>query len=134
MRYSFEVGDFESHSVTVELSPFGREVYRVDGEVVLKGWYFGVRGRRMLSVGRDEVHAVEFVYDAVPSWKELVAPGGWKAEVYVDGELYVEDLTREWRRRVRMLDHIANVVLLAFVGFALAGGVALLIWWWLWLA
>ena len=129
MQFSFEIGESEKHTISVELSAFGRESYRVDGEVVLQGWYFGLRGRRTFSVGERERHVIEFVYDALPSWKELFVPGGWRAEVYVDGELHIEDLTSKWRRRVRGIDHAFNLILLGIVLFALAGGAAYLIRW-----
>jgi len=98
--------------VEIFLSMWGTEVYTVDGVEVLRLKSMALRATRRFEVGDPEKHLVEVKVDAFPSWKVFIAPS-WIAEVYVDGELVVDELYPEMRRRFARIHRVLNYVLIA---------------------
>jgi len=102
---TFEVGDEERHTVSASINTWtGREVYAVDGQTKLvtrKRW-----GTRRIVVGERERHEVAF----------RVSMFCW-VRVYVDGELFEDDLFPSARRA---LQAAGGVMLLAGLVAALA--------------
>ena len=107
MKGSFRVG--EQYEVEFYWSPFGLEIYSVNGEEVLRKQSLSTRGSRKFVVGEgDKKHDVEIRMDVVPTLKSWISPGDWVAQAYVDGKLVVDDLTPKTRRTVRLVDKIMN--------------------------
>lgn len=109
---AFEVGESERHLVEIFLSLWGTEVYTVDDVEVLRLTSMSMRAVREFEVGESEKHSVEVKVDMLPSWKSFISPY-WIAEVYVDGELVVDELFPRIRRRLEMMSRIFNFVLVA---------------------
>jgi hypothetical protein len=125
MHASFEVGTEERHLVEIDWSMGGAESYRVDGIEVLSVQSKALRGTRQFAVGDREPHQVTIVVDMLPSWKTLFWNGGFKDQVFVDGELHVRELFPEQHRSNERLFRglhvlMGVVVVLAFLhGFLL---------------
>ena len=115
MKWSFEVGNEEKHAIEMECSLLGKETYCVDGKEVLTLRSAAMRAERKFSVGENEKHEVAIVVDMMPSWKSWLFPTDWKAQVFVDGELYIDDLTPETRKAAKTVDSAMNWVLLICV-------------------
>ncbi len=106
---SFTVGP-EQRLVEVFCSYWsGLEVYTVDGIEVLRTKNYQIRGVREFNVGQ---HKVVIKLDAWPSWRILLRPWEWIAEAYIDDELVVEDVTAEFRAKVRSVMVSLRYVLL----------------------
>lgn len=123
MKNSFEV---EGHIIRFDWSLFGLERYWVDEEQVLKKWSFSLKGTRTLIIGEGHnQHTVLFKVDMFPSVKRWLVLD-WIAEVYVDGELMIEDVTPRTRRTLkfwtRLLDSITVAVILLIVFMLLIFG------------
>jgi len=110
---SFTVGP-EQRLVEVFWSYWsGLEVYAVDGIEVLRTKNYQVRGVREFNVGQ---HKVVIKVDIWPSWRILLRPWQWIAEAYIDDELVVEDVTAEFREKVRsLMGSLRNVLLGLFL-------------------
>ncbi len=115
MKRTFEVGHQEKHQVEVEITATGKEVYRVDGEVVLSLRSFKSKAERTFTVGTEEQHEVRIVLDSNLSLKSLIDPSNWKAQVFVDGELFIDDLTPELRDTVKTVNSIMNWIIVISV-------------------
>lgn len=111
MKATFTVKD--KYLVECHWSSLGQERYVVDGKQVLKLWSFSLKGNRKFLVGNaDDRHEVEIRIDTAPSAKSLLSPGDWIAQAYVDGELFVPDLTPKTRKTVKTADKVINVLVL----------------------
>ena len=109
MKASFRIGD--DYEVEMYWSPFGLEVYSVNGKEVLRKWACSIRGSRKFTVGDgEERHEVEIKVDFAPTLKSWFFPGEWIAQAYVDGELVVDDLTPRLRRTLRRRRRILRLV------------------------
>jgi len=114
-RAAFEVGLAERHLVEAFLSLWGTEVYAVDGvEVLRRKPELALRTTTQFDVGETEKHQVEVRFDMRPACNPLRwRPPWWTAEVYVDGELVVDELFPVLRRRLAAISRVLNCVLLA---------------------
>lgn len=126
MKTSFYVGKEKPHRIDIEWSPYsGLEVYKVDGQEVLTKRSWALAGTRRFRVGDgDEIYDIEIRVDLVPKLRSWFYPGDWIAQAYVNGKLYIDDLTRESRTKVRRL-----YWWLLILGFAVGFGIAQFIHW-----
>jgi hypothetical protein len=112
MKASFRVAN--NYEVEIYWSPFGLEIYSVNGQEVLRKRSLSLRGSRKFVVGEgDERHEVEIRLDVAPTLRSWIFPGDWVAQAYVDGALVVDDLTPKIRRNVRQADKVLNWCLVA---------------------
>lgn len=85
VKASFQVGTEERHKVSVLFSPFGKELYFVDESLILSRRSFSSKGVFKCEIGQQEHHSVKIVVKATP----------WSCKVFVDGNLYIQELFPE---------------------------------------
>ncbi len=127
MKMNFEIGQRIKHKVDIMWSLFGLEIYKVDDKEVLRKRNLSIRGSRKLTIKDEEnTYEVEIKIDAAPKAKSWLFPGDWIAQVYVNGELSISDLTPSLRKKVKKIDRIVNIALV--ITFSLLALLLLLLW------
>jgi len=120
MKINFEIGQKIKHQVEIMFSLFGLEIYKVDGKEVLRKRNFSIRGSSKLTIRDEEnTYDLEIKVNMAPKVKSWLFPGNWIAQVYVNGELFISDLTPSLRRKVKKIDRLMNVLLI-IIGCLLA--------------
>lgn len=104
IKTSFEVGKGLEYKIDILHSFLGLETYKVNGEEVLKTRSLYLRGNIKFTVGSGtDRYNIEIKYDVVPTWHSWFYPVDWIAMAYVNGALYIEDLTPHIRTAARRL-------------------------------
>lgn len=112
-RAAFMVGAPEAQRMEVNLTWWGREDYYLNGNIILRQWRFSGAGRREFQVGQYLVSIA------------VSAKGAeYFARVFVDGELYIEELFPELRAMVQSAKP-TSYLWPALAGALIAGVVAL---------
>jgi hypothetical protein len=116
MKINFEIGQKIKHRVDIIWSIFGSEIYKVDDKEILRKRSLKPRGSRKFTVKDEEnTYDVEIKIDMAPKVKSWLFPGDWVAQVYVNGELFISDLTPSFRKKVKKINHITNIILIIFL-------------------
>jgi len=121
MEINFEIGRNIKHKISIFCSIFGLEIYKVDGKEILKTRSFAVRGNQKFTISDNEnKYEIEIKYDMLPKAKSWLFPENWIAQVYVNGELLVSDLTPALKETVRKVNRESNKILLFWLIILLA--------------
>ncbi len=116
MKINFEIGQKIKHQVEIMFSLFGLEIYKIDGKEVLRKRNFSIRGSRKLTIRDEEnTYDLEIKVDTAPKVKSWLFPGDWIAQVYVNGELFISDMTPSLRRKIKIFDRLMMVILISLV-------------------
>ena len=86
MKESINVGE---HKFEVDFSYFGSEKYYLDGELIHKSWNFSLSGTREFKVGSRQLRI-----------EVSVKPSNYYCKVYLDEELYIEELFPAFKDKV----------------------------------
>ncbi len=122
---SFPVAD--KHIVEIKFPLRGPDIYAVDGEEVLRKETFSILRPKQtiyLDLGSEEdKHFVEIrinLWPIIRSWRT----NNWVAEVYIDGELTIPDLTPDERRFISKWEPVCDAILFT----AIVIGLTIMFW------
>ena len=110
MEKSFTIGPNEENIVTTIFTWYGLEKYLHNGETIFSKWSLSLKSSREFKVGDNQVKIDVSAYSS-----------DFYTKVYLDGELYIEELFPEVKEKVLMSKQKRwswkNVIIWFFISF-----------------